>query len=98
MLLAGEEDHIPAFGYCVRILLSTQRGLVHVSVEEGLIPTLPSLLSEAVFIGSLAERAHGVSGDVYRVGVKTLIVTMFNYDGTAPGRLLFVSLRLAPTI
>ncbi len=58
---------------------------MQIPIEDSLIPFLPPLLDRAMFIGSLAERDHDVSGDVFRIGVRTLIVTRFNFDGEPPG-------------
>jgi len=36
------------------------------------------------FVGSFADRFHGVKGDVYAVDSRTLYVRGFSYDGTGP--------------
>ena len=67
--------------------LPLQEAIVTISVEEDLIPVLaiPSTPSE-VLIGNLRTRAHRVSGTVYALGERTIMIEGFNYDGTAPGR------------
>ncbi len=65
--------------------LSVQKDVVHIPVEGGLIPTLPPLTAGAVFIGSLSELVHDVSGKVFRLGVKTIVLKEFYFDGNAPG-------------
>ena len=55
-----------------------------VAIPDDLVVPTPAPPSE-VLIGSLRTRAHRVSGDVYALGERTIRITGFNYDGTAPG-------------
>lgn len=55
---------------------------VTASVNFGEVP-IPAI--NRTFIGNLVQRAHGVSGGVYALGERTLMITDFNFDGIAPG-------------
>ncbi len=52
-------------------------------VNFGEVP-IPAI--ERVLIGSLSELLHDVSGTVYALGERTLMITDFNFDGDAPGQ------------
>ena len=38
-----------------------------------------------VHLGTLVRGQHRVSGEVFALADRTLMLTGFNYDGTAPG-------------
>ena len=76
------------FSCQIRILsTSLQEDIVHISIDEDLLPVLPTpeVPVTEVFIGSLRTRAHRVRGDVYALGERTIMIRGFHYDGTAPG-------------
>ena len=42
-------------------------------------------LGSPVFLGSLTTNSHGVQGNVFTFSERTLMLTEFFYDGSAPG-------------
>ena len=81
---------------CLYVLLtpishsSSQINLGHIPFQPGLIPTPPPPVTTApmVLLGVLVNGAHRVSGNVFALADRTLMLTEFNYDGTAPGKSL----------
>ena len=49
------------------------------------IPLQPEVPASAVFLGSLTTNSHGVRGFVFALDERTLMLTEFSYDGSAPG-------------
>lgn len=45
-------------------------------------------------IGPLSELHHGVSGDVYAIDSRTILLKNFNYDGEGPGMRTFAKFVL----
>merc|ERR1711892_842786 len=53
-------------------------------------------VSEEVKFGDLSTLQHGVSGDVFALDEKTLVVKKFNYDGVAPDAFFLVGTEGTP--
>lgn len=67
-----------------------------------LLATLMIVLSSAqqqeVFLGDLIPRSHGVSGKVYALDERTLVIRNLNYDGQAPDAYFWVGTTEKPSI
>ena len=68
---------------------SSQINLGHIPVLPGLIPGPPEPITTLpmVHLGTLSNGAHDVSGSVFALADRTLMLKDFNYDGTAPGKI-----------
>jgi hypothetical protein len=69
-----------------------QINIGHIAVQQDLIPNTekpPALTvpkNSPVFLGSLTTNSHGVQGNIFALDERTLMLTEFSYDGTAPGK------------
>ena len=83
----GDLQGISTLAFCSIFTMSSyvQVPLAMIPVADGLIPVPIPITVEQAFLGSLITRAHNVRGDVYALDNKTLMLTGFFYDGSAPG-------------
>ena len=54
-------------------------------------------LGEGTFLGTLATRAHQVTGDVYLMSEKVIEIRGFTYDGTAPAAYFWADINPTPS-
>jgi len=61
--------------------------LAHIPVMSGLIPTPapPPMAPSRVLVGSFTTHFHDVSGTMYALDERTVMLTQFYFDGNAPG-------------
>ena len=59
----------------------------------GLIPTPapPPMAPSRVLVGSFTTRAHRVSGRMYVLDERTVMLTQFYFDGNAPGMYAYIN-------
>jgi len=51
-----------------------------------------------VFLGEIPTRSHGVSGQVYAIGDRTIAVRNLNYDGQAPDAYFWIGSNEKPDV
>lgn len=54
-------------------------------------------VNEPALIGSISTKLHAVSGDLYAIDEKTLMVKNFNYDGAGPDAFFWVGTEGSPS-
>ncbi|KPM07881.1 Skeletor-like protein [Sarcoptes scabiei] len=59
---------------------------------------VPQQQTQGIYLGSLPNLSHGVSGEVYKLDDKTLLLRNLNYDGQAPDAYFWVGTSAKPGV